>query len=383
MSGSRARVALVGQRFGRMGGMEAVGAAYIERLSDDFDFVVVSRELDDALVQRVAAWERVRTPARPSSAAFLSFGLCATRRLKQLEVDIVHSTGAIVRPPVDVTTVHYCHRGARAATGRMRPGSKGVRWLNSGLVYAASVALERRTYTSGGAGYVGAVSRGVAQELAAWYPTANVVLTPNGVADVSADTRQVLRKGVREELGLGDDVNVVLFVGGEWGRKGLDVVRRALRIACDTGDLLRTELWVVGGEQHGRVEVGKLTIRYFGWQDPVTRFYAGADVFCLPSQYETFSLVSYEAAICGLPIVGTAVSGITDLVGADDGGGCLVSPNPGAVADALGALLRNPEVRRRKGQIARQRALDFSIERSVESVRGLYEDLLDADSSRG
>ena len=42
--------------------------------------------------------------------------------------------------------------------------------------------------------------------------------------------------------------------------------------------------------------------------------YHAADAFVLPTSYETFSLVTYEAAASGLPLLATAVSGIEDLL---------------------------------------------------------------------
>ncbi len=42
--------------------------------------------------------------------------------------------------------------------------------------------------------------------------------------------------------------------------------------------------------------------------------YELADAFVLPSSYETFSLVTFEAAASGLPILATPVNGVRELI---------------------------------------------------------------------
>ncbi|HXT22856.1 MAG TPA: glycosyltransferase family 4 protein, partial [Thermoanaerobaculia bacterium] len=92
-----------------------------------------------------------------------------------------------------------------------------------------------------------------------------------------------------------------------------------------------------------------------------------ADVFCLPSTYEGLPLAILEAMAAGLPVVATAVSGNPEAV--EDGTtGLLVPPeSAAALADALIALLTDPERRRRMGEAGRARVAErFSIDRVAE-----------------
>jgi glycosyltransferase involved in cell wall biosynthesis len=77
----------------------------------------------------------------------------------------------------------------------------------------------------------------------------------------------------------------------------------------------------------------------------VARCYRQADVFCLPSVQEGFGIVFLEAMAAGLPIVAARAAAIPEVV-PDGQAGLLVAPsNSAALADALIALLQNPDQR--------------------------------------
>jgi glycosyltransferase involved in cell wall biosynthesis len=99
---------------------------------------------------------------------------------------------------------------------------------------------------------------------------------------------------------------------------------------------------------------------------------AEADVFCLPSTYEGLPLAILEAMAAGIPVVATAVSGNPEAV--EDGvtGMLVPAESATALADALIALLVDPEQRRRMGEAGRRRAAArFAIEPVVEQYLAL------------
>ena len=87
----------------------------------------------------------------------------------------------------------------------------------------------------------------------------------------------------------------------------------------------------------------------------VERFYQAADVFVLPTAFETFSRSAHEAAACGLPVVAPPVSGIRDLIGRDEAG-IVVAREASSVAQALVALAGDAHLRARLADEARRRA---------------------------
>lgn len=83
-----------------------------------------------------------------------------------------------------------------------------------------------------------------------------------------------------------------------------------------------------------------------------------AQVACVPSLYEGFSLPAAEAMATGTPLLATTGGAIPEVAG-PDGETCLAVPpgDPGALASGLARLLDNEELRRRLGSAGRERVL--------------------------
>ena len=85
-------------------------------------------------------------------------------------------------------------------------------------------------------------------------------------------------------------------------------------------------------------------------------FFQSLDVLLLPSRFESFGLTYVEAMACGLPVIASRLGGHQMSV-VDGQTGLLFEPgNVGDLADKLGRLLDDPELRWRLGQAARERA---------------------------
>lgn len=82
-----------------------------------------------------------------------------------------------------------------------------------------------------------------------------------------------------------------------------------------------------------------------------------ADVFALASFAEGIPVALMEAMSLGLPCVSTSVAGIPELIRAGIDGLLVPPANPQALADALEALVLNPDLRKRLGTSARQRVI--------------------------
>ena len=109
-----------------------------------------------------------------------------------------------------------------------------------------------------------------------------------------------------------------------------------------------------------------------------------AEIACVPSLYEGFSLPTVEAMACGTPLVVSRAGAIPEVVGDDGVCADLVTPGDvGELATALEALLDDPERRQRMGSAGRQRALDvFSWRAVAEATAAAYQRAIDATTEK-
>ncbi|MEW2546787.1 glycosyltransferase family 4 protein [Streptomyces sp. NPDC047002] len=104
----------------------------------------------------------------------------------------------------------------------------------------------------------------------------------------------------------------------------------------------------------------------------------GAQIACVPSLYEGFSLPAAEAMATGTPLVATTGGAIPEVAGVD-GETCLAVPpgDSGALAAALGRLLGDPALRAALGAAGRDRVLArFTWARAAEGTVELYREAI-------
>jgi glycosyltransferase involved in cell wall biosynthesis len=100
-------------------------------------------------------------------------------------------------------------------------------------------------------------------------------------------------------------------------------------------------------------------------QEELVRYYAMADVFVLPSvttkegETEGLGVVLLEAMACGVPVIGSAVGGITDIIKDQETGLLVRQKDPGDLAEKINRVLTDEELSRRLGK----RGYDFAKER--------------------
>jgi glycosyltransferase involved in cell wall biosynthesis len=113
--------------------------------------------------------------------------------------------------------------------------------------------------------------------------------------------------------------------------------------------------------------------------DDLVALMGSAEVACVPSLYEGFSLPTAELMACATPLVVSRAGAIPEVVGED--GECAVQVEPGDVGEleqALAALLDDPERRARMGAAGRQRVLDhFSWHAVAKATAEAYADAVD------
>lgn len=129
-----------------------------------------------------------------------------------------------------------------------------------------------------------------------------------------------------------------------------------------------------------QLAIGDVVRTVSGLEDEeLADLFASAEVACVPSLYEGFSLPTVEAMACGTPVVASRAGAIPEVVGED--GECADLVTAGDVEELAAGLarqLRDPGRRDRLGQAGRRRVLRYyswssvaaaTAERYVETIR--------------
>ena len=128
-------------------------------------------------------------------------------------------------------------------------------------------------------------------------------------------------------------------------------------------------------------QVARLGIRddviFMGDREFIADILPGGDVFLLPSRHESFGLAALEAMSCGVPVVGSDVGGLHEVI-VDGETGFLCDPQDiGCMKHLILQLLRNDELRSTVAEKARARAVQqFSRERVVNEYQEMYHKVL-------
>ena len=118
-------------------------------------------------------------------------------------------------------------------------------------------------------------------------------------------------------------------------------------------------------------------VRFLGWREDARDIMAGLDVFLMPSLWEGFGLVLLEAMACRLPIIGTDVSAIPEIV-LDEQTGLIVPPHsPDDLAGAMRRLAEDPQARKRLGERGHQRLrTHFTEQKMAVHTQEFYRQIL-------
>ncbi|HYW08024.1 MAG TPA: glycosyltransferase family 4 protein [Longimicrobium sp.] len=282
----------------------------------------------------------------------LNTGLTAARRIRALERggarwDVLHfhtqaaawaSPGRMRRTPSIVSIDATQHLASR----EVAPGLARADFL-------PNAARDRRVFRAAAA--IVSTSRWAADDVVRDLPECagrvRVLPYPVPVEEFGPgwpEERRARREPVR-----------VLFVGGDFGRKGGAELLAAWR-AADFGRAARLTLVTESPMDETGLPAGVEVRRGVRAYTPEwLALWRAADVFVLPTRGEAFGMVFQEAAAAGLPAIGTALNAIPEIV-ADGVTGVLVPPGEvRPLADALRGLVQSPEKRMEMGTAARRR----------------------------
>ena len=186
-----------------------------------------------------------------------------------------------------------------------------------------------------------------------------------------------LRRQLSEELGFAmpDSAPLLACVGALIERKGQGLAIAALK------DIPGARLVLVGkGEDEARLRAlaaseGVAERVHFAGSldhDMMPLILSAADVMVLPTVSEGLANAWVEALACGTPVVTTDVGGARELITCDTTGRLLAERTPGAVAEAVNAILNAPPAREAVAALTEA----FSWEANAAALAAHYQRLV-------
>ena len=237
------------------------------------------------------------------------------------------------------------------------PVSKWPVTLHRKMYYKLIMALERRIYTNPKV-RLAAVSKLVSAQLEKHFGRTDSVVIPNAVDTqiFSSEACRARRSVSRQSLKLDDSDFVVLLIGNDWKKKGLDQLLRALALIE-----IPIQLLVVGKDDPGlyRPTLQQLRledrVRFLAPSPDVLSFYAAADAYVAPSLEDAFGLPILEAMACGLPVIASVQAGASENVVDGTTGYLLRDPmNHAGLADLIRRLASDKSATQKIGAAAAQ-----------------------------
>jgi len=177
----------------------------------------------------------------------------------------------------------------------------------------------------------------------------------------------------------------ILFVGRLEKRKGLRYLLEAYGklkwdlpnirlIVVGPGNPDKESYRVMSSQNLQDVEfVGRVSY------DDLPRYYASADIFCSPATgAESFGIVLLEAMSAGKPVVASDIEGFRGVMTHGEQGLLVPKKDSNAMAEALGMLARDPELRRKLGGNGNRLAEGYRWEVIAGRVEAYYKTCLKA-----
>jgi UDP-glucose:(heptosyl)LPS alpha-1,3-glucosyltransferase len=366
------RVAVVIPKYGLVGGAEGFVFALTERLAvrPEFEIHVFANRYRRGKAPII--FHKVPIFRFPRFLKQISFAWFADRRIQRGAYDLVHSHDRIFK--MNLFTMH----GIPHKTWITHMRKKRLTLFDRAMAW-----VEKKGLTGPPAPMVLPVSTLVKDELRRNYPVMEKrieVIHPGvDLERFSRLDKAQCRKEIRDRQGLNEKDLVILFVGMNYEIKRLGLLIEAVsRMPEEDAHNRAVRLLVVGKGKEG---VYKEMARGYGVADrvifagvirEVEKYYLAADIFAMPSVYDTFGMAVLEAMAAGLPVIISQTVGARDLVHDGVEGFVLnTPPTAGELARRI-AFLSNSENRLKMGHRARKRALNHSWDRVADRMAALY-----------
>jgi D-inositol-3-phosphate glycosyltransferase len=212
-----------------------------------------------------------------------------------------------------------------------------------------------------------------------------IAVIPGGI---NIDLFQInSQEEARTTLGLNRNEHVILYVGRFASLKRIDHLIKAVHILAGK---YKIKLLIVGGDGSNDLNQQRLValvakynlerqIHFVGrikhYNLPV--YYNAADLFVLPSFYESFGLVCLESLACGTPVIASNVGVMARVLDGKKNGVALPELNPKKLAAAIERFVCTKRSDSSLQEHARKTILPYSWKHAAGATTDIYKTLID------
>jgi len=340
----RPRLVVLSPFLDKRHGTERCVAEQIERLSGVYEIHLYSSRVEDVNLSGIT-WHRVPALRGPHLFAYL-WWLAANHiqrwrdaKFHGIPPDVIYSPGVNCLD-ADVVSVHVLFSKVREQIAREQSGRESgaaqhriASWplrLHRRIYYRLLEALENKVYGREDI-VLAAVSEKGAQDIRSRFgPEKNLSVIYHGVdsAKFNPQQRMNLRAAARTDLALPSNAFAILFIGNDWRNRGLPCLLEAAGMLHDPN----VHLLVVGTDsiapyQQRADQLGLAgRVHFLPPRRDVEYYYSAADAYSGPSLEDTFSLPPAEAMACGLPVITSRATGVSEIIHHNEDG--LILENP-------------------------------------------------------
>jgi glycosyltransferase involved in cell wall biosynthesis len=323
-----------------------------------------------------------------SRARFTSYSLPVHRNPHISDLSAMRTVRArsVLSKPFDIV---HCHSTKAGLIGRLGMAGTGVRLVytpHAMLTLDPDLSRVKRAIVGKMERLLGAIGDAViavsteekAHAISIGISKRKLFVVPNGISLLPSFRMRETRERIRAAAGLkGTDI-CIGFVGRLVPQKAPANLLRAFALLprhtstsphllmVGTGPLLPTL------QELARTLQIADRVTWLGERDGRTTMSA-FDLFALPSDYEGLPYVVLEAMSLGLPVLSTAVGGISSLVKEDRNGHVVPVQRPDLLASAMEAIAFDFKKRSKMGLESARLVQDFSSDKMVQNTLNVYQ----------
>lgn len=204
-----------------------------------------------------------------------------------------------------------------------------------------------------------------------------IEIVPNGI-DLSEYENLPEKGEFRKKYSIRDDEKMILYLGRIHKIKGIDLLVNAFADLVKELDDVRLAIVGPGDgflstlkKQIEDLKIGD-KILFTGplYERDKLKAYVDADVYILPSVYETFPVTVLEACACGTPVIITDWCSIADIVG--NKVGYVIEYDKDQLRDAMLEALSDDGLKRRFGEESKRLVEEFGWDEIVRKIENVY-----------